>query len=126
MALLLQDLIPEETTFKLHKTGDKKYWICAFSLRVRVWIQQRYKLEEFEAVLKKSDTAKIAELVYFMLKDKSDFPTQDDFFDAIRTPMDNWEIHKAVLHSMGVSEPRAEELAKEISDPKAKSLNQNA
>jgi hypothetical protein len=123
---MLQDLVPEETSFKLHKTGNKQHAICAFSLRVRIWIQKKYSNEAFKEILEKQKTAEIAELVYFMLKDKTDFPTLDDFYDAIRTPVDTLEIFKCVLHSMGISDDRAAELAKESENPKAKAPSQIA
>lgn len=115
----LTDLKPKEAQFELSSMKDTKLTVCAFSLRVRIHIMNSGGLEQFYTLLKASNVPKICEVVFFMLKEKDIFENFDDFLQHILTPLDELAVVKALTYSMGVSEPKLEEIIEEQKRPKA-------
>ncbi len=51
-------------------------------------------------------------MVYFMLKDKTPYPTLDSFLDAVVTVQDQVAIIKALLQTIGLGEPEIDQISK--------------
>lgn len=108
----LEDLKPEEATFTLSEKPGVKLTLCKFSLRVQIWTHQHFGKERLEGIFTDRAIPEMAEIVYFMLKDKTEFPTLDAFMDGIVTQADRVSIISALMTSVGVSQPVIEKLAK--------------
>lgn len=124
----LMSLSPKEATLTL---DGKTVTLCRFSLRVRTWALEKYGGPKgFQDIFEGKKMAAIAELGFYMLKEKDVFPTQDDFFDAINTTKDQIDLIKALLTSIGIGEPEIKKLddqlaaeLKEKIDPNVQSPN---
>ncbi len=112
--LNLEDLQPQETSFELSTMPGQKFTLCRWSLRVRAWAFSKWKAAELDSILREQKVVQIAELAYFMLKDKTKFPALDDFLDAIVSPRDHLALITAFLGTIGLGEPAIEELRKEM------------
>lgn len=64
-------------------------------------------------------------MAYFMLRDRTAFPTHDDFMEAIVTTQDQINILKALLQAVGIGEPEIKKINDSLPkglepDPKSK------
>lgn len=129
--LSLDDLVPQETTFKLSTMPDKELGLRRWSLRARKWAIEKYGAAELQRIFQEKQVEKIAALAYFLLRDEDQklFKTEDDFLDAISTINDQIELIKAILRTIGIGEPQIEKinelekLAAGSADPNAQSPN---
>lgn len=113
--LNLNDFEPKEANFKLKSTGDKIYTLCAFSLRVRAWAEEQYSEKEMADIFTRQDVVKLAKIAWFMLKDKTVFNNSEiEFFDAIRTMRDGFNVMLAVFEAVGTAQPELDKLNAEI------------
>lgn len=53
----------------------------------------------------------IAEIAFFLLRDKSPFKDENDFLDKILTIQDQINLIKAVLQTVGIGEPEIEKIS---------------
>ncbi len=115
----LADLDPKETTFTLKACGDSPITLCHWSLRVRNWAVKKYTSEGLREIFEKTKIDEIAEMAFFMLKDKTQFEDIDDFLDKIASVQDQINVIKALLGAVGIGEPEF----KKIEDAQKKSQN---
>ena len=115
----INDLRPSESTFVL---SGKTYTLKAFTLAAQVWANDEFSTPEqpnglfnLSDKLQNLDPDAVAKSCYYLLKDKSDFPTLDKFLDALG---DHYTILKVLLqpfsNCLGVSQPTEDETAEEI------------
>lgn len=124
----LMDLVPRETTFTLSTLPDKPLTLCRWSLRVRAWASAKYTPEGLQNIFKTMKIEEIAEMAFFMLKEKDQFKSKDDFLDLIASMKDQFAVINALLGAVGIGEPEMKAVkeqlaksAKESPDPLAKS-----
>lgn len=142
--LSLADMIPPLVTFHFPSDPEKReHTLRPFNIEDREWAMQTFNGPEgLNAVFAKADMAAISRLTYHLLQDKSVFaPVEEDVYDpetgektgtqkvggyralmrAIRGVPDQLALQKALLKTIGVSEPIQAELEKELSDAEKKS-----
>ncbi len=118
-AIGINDLNPSESTVNL---AGKSYTLKPFSLFVQVWAHDEFATESepngltnLSHKLMELDAGAIAKTCYFLLKDKSDFPTCEKFINALG---DNYAVVKVLLEPLsrclGVSQPTSDDTANEI------------
>lgn len=105
MPLNLMDLVPKETEFTLSSDPAKKITLCRWSLRVRAWAIAKYTSQGLKEIFEQHKIDEIADMAFFMLKDKELFKSKDDFLDAIVTIQDQVDLIKALLGAVGIGEP---------------------
>lgn len=110
--LNLADLSPQEAVFNLSTSPGQPLTLCRWSLRIRTWAQTKYGSEGLKNIFEKHQLVEIADMVYFMLKDKTAYPTLDSFLDAVVTTQDQVNIIKALLQTIGFGEPEIEQVSK--------------
>jgi len=120
--LNLLDLVPRESTFTLAALPDKTFTLCKWSLRIRAWAKSKYTSEGLKNIFEKQQIEEIAEMAYFMLKEKDDFKSLDDFFDAICSVQDQVNVIMALLGAVGIGEPEIKAIddslrKKEVDEP---------
>lgn len=113
MKLDLNDLQPTEAQFELSTYPGKAHTLKKFSLAVQVWIEKRFGKENVDAIFSDQRVGDISEIIYFMLKDKIDFPSLEVFQESIVTQKDRVQIYDALFKSIGISQPILEKLSKE-------------
>lgn len=107
----LSDLNPTEAQFTLKTFPDKVFTLCRWSLRVRSWALRTYGGPEgLKQIFESRSIEKIAEMAYFMLKEKDQFPTQDDFFDNVCGPRDELALMTALMTTIGIGEPEIKKI----------------
>jgi hypothetical protein len=106
----LADLSPREATFELAAMPNQKLTLCKWSLRIRAWAQAKYTPQGLNEIFVKQKLTEIAEMAFFMLKEKSLFADQDAFFDAICTTKDQINLIMAMLETIGIGEPEIKKI----------------
>ena len=115
----INDLNPRASKFILM---GKSYELKKFSLAAQVWAHDEFKtteepngLNNLSEKLIELDGGAIAKTCYFLLKDKSDFPTEEKFIDSLG---DNHTALKILLKPfsdcLGVSQPTDDDTANEV------------
>ncbi len=119
----LADLVPKEATFTIGTGAEAKaLTLCRFSLRVRAWATSKYSSGGLKMIFERQQIVEIADIAWFMLKEKEKFPKgQDEFFDAILTVQDQINLIKALMFTIGIGEPEIAQL-----EGAAKALEQKA
>lgn len=112
--LNLADLVPTEAVFYLSDNPEKPITLCRWSLRVRSWATAKYTPEGLKEIFEKQKIEEIADMAFFMLKDKTQFPNKEAFLDAIVTITDQINIIKALLKTVGIGEPEVEKIIKSV------------
>lgn len=110
LPLNLADLSPQEATLELASLPGTKLTLCKWSLRVRVWAITKYGENGLKEILSKQMISEIADLAYFMLKEKNLFADQDAFLDAVCSVQDQINVIKALLKTIGIGEPEIEKI----------------
>lgn len=130
----LTDLFPETGTFKLKSTGDHEHRLRPVNLIDRAWITRTFgEGNVLQAMFEKSDFASITKLVFYLLEDKSPFPAGeiDDLgenfevvkrkvagperiMQAIVSPAEQIAVMKALLKTIGVSEPMLDAISQDL------------
>ena len=104
--LNLADLSPQEAVFTLSTKPGQTFTLCRWSLRIRVWASSKYTSQGLQEIFTKQMIEEIADMAWFMLKDKPAFNnSQDTFFDSIVNVQDNINVFKALLQTVGIGEP---------------------
>ncbi len=110
--LKIQDLVPKETTFQLSTAPGVTFTLCRWSLRVRAWALTKYTSEELKEIFENKNILHIADLAFFMLKEKELFNNDKDLFlDAVTTISDQVSLMGALLGAVGIGEPEVKKLS---------------
>jgi hypothetical protein len=124
----LEDLVPKETSFTLSTAPGKTFTLCRWSLRVRVWAKEKYGSDQLKTIFEELRIDEIADMTFFMLKDKEQFPGgKDEFLDLVTTTQDQINVVTALLGAVGIGEPEIKKIKDsmapkgETPDPKIKS-----
>ena len=115
----INDLNPRPSKFTLR---GKTYEMKKFSLSAQVWAHDEFATAEekngltnLSQKLVELDPSAIAKTCYFLLKDKNDFPCEENFIDALG---DHYSIVKILLEPfsrcLGVSQPTEDDTAGEV------------
>lgn len=115
----INDLNPRATKFTL---AGEVFEMKKFSLAAQVWAHDEFATTEEEnglTVLSQKlvelDSGAIAKISYYLLKDKTKFPTEESFLDALG---DHYNVIKILLapfsRCLGVSQPTEDETANEV------------
>lgn len=110
MTLTLNDLSPKKSVLEL---GGKKYVLKPFSLRAQNWAFEKYGPKAMKDLLSKQHLPTVADIAYFLMEDKTDFPTVDDFMEAVITQHDRVNLTMALLDVVGVSQPMVDKIVEE-------------
>lgn len=128
MPINIMDLKPVDAKFRL-STVEKELTIGRWSLRVRNWAIERFGHEEIKKIFEQQKISEIAEIAFFMLREKDLFPDSeemsghDKFLDAIVSPQDTLNVIKAVIGAVGIGEPELKKIGEALGDiPKAKGV----
>lgn len=111
MPLNLLDLVPKETEFELSTMPGVKITLCRWSLRVRAWALERHTPEGLQEIFSKQKINEIADMAFFMLKDKTQFKSKDEFLDAISSMQDQLNLIMALLGAVGIGEPEVKKIS---------------
>lgn len=123
MKLGFMDLVPQEASFKLESKPGKIFTLNKFSLKQQIWMHKRFETPERVAqIFRGLELGPIAEVVFHLLKDKSEFKDFDDFTDCISSPVDKLEVIKAMMATTGVSQPILDEIEKKELEKRAKEI----
>lgn len=115
----INDLNPRPSKFTLR---GKTYEMKKFSLAAQVWAHDEFATDEekngltvLSQKLVELDPSAIAKTCYYLLKDKTDFPTEESFIDALE---DHYTTVKVLLEPfsrcLGVSQPTEDDTAEEV------------
>lgn len=107
--LALEDLKPAESTFSLYEKSGKVYTLKKFTLADQIWAKRTFG-DRLGEIFEKVDLPGIAELAHHLLKDKTDFPDFLTFAENIVTQEDKIGLIKALLTTIGVSQPVIQKL----------------
>lgn len=111
MPLDLFDLVPVEATFSLSERPNEVFTLCKWSLRIRAWATQRYTAEGLKIIFETQQIGEIADLAFFMLKEKSAFKSKDEFLECVVTLKDQIDLTKALLTTVGIGEPEIKKIS---------------
>lgn len=112
MKLTLDDLQPTESTFSLSHLPGKVFTLKKFSLASRIWAKQRFG-DGLKDIFQDKKIAEICELAFFLMKDKTGFADFNAFAESVVTVADQIEIMRAMLATVGISQPVIEKLVNE-------------
>lgn len=113
MALKLEDLVPEEATFELSTKPGLTFTVRPYSLFDDVWLKREFgENAKIETILGENNHVIFAKIVYHLLKDTATVPTLDDFLKAIVSGKDRDNFIKALLKTIGFSQPILDDLEK--------------
>jgi hypothetical protein len=135
----LEDLIPATGEFKLEATGETVHTLRPITLQDQVWINDKFGgPEELKKILEGTKLKELCQLIYHQLVDKRHFPSVveeqiNDEGDSVTRKLTGPEmlassivskkeqlnVYKALLKTIGVSEPMLEDA---LGDSKKKDL----
>ena len=115
----VNDLNPRPSEFLL---GGKTYELKKFSLAAQVWAHDEFATPEekngltvLSQKLVELDPKAIAKSCYYLMKDKKDFPSEENFIDALG---DHYNVISILLEPfsrcLGVSQPTLDDTAEEV------------
>lgn len=119
-AIDLHDLKPRTAQFELSEFPNKKLNLEKFSLLVQIWADERFGKDAIKDIFENSKIRYVSEFVYFLLKEKEEFPTLESFQAQIATQQDRINIMKALFETIGISQPVLDKMEKEILEKKVK------
>lgn len=108
--------------------NGKVYEFEAFSLRARVWSYYEFQedgkpdgLKNLSERFAKMDILACGKVLYYLLKDKTDFPKEQDFVTAFSNSNNAHErLYKCLIEIFGISEVQLSEMEKEQAEKKEK------
>lgn len=105
--LNLDDLAPTNVDFELSKYPGVKFTLGAFTLRVQLWLTKRFGEAAVQSAITGVDLTVVSETAYHVLDaiSKAEFKTVEDFQEAIVSFKDRHNLKKALLETMGLSQP---------------------
>ncbi len=119
--MTLDDLNPQDTTLFLSTMPGIPIILERWSLYIRSWAMKRFTAQGLELILREQRVEEISELAFFMMKDKSIFKTHDDFMRAVVTIQDQLAVVTAMLGTIGIGEPKLEEIRTAMKKKEAES-----
>lgn len=119
MALKLEDLQPREATFSLSEHPDKPFVLKKLSLATQVWLRDRFGADKIKGIFENQSLPEISEIAFHLLKDKTVTPTLESLQEAVVTQADRIALIKALLQTVGISQPVLDKLNEEDSRPNA-------
>ena len=123
MGLEIQDLKPTEATIVVDKN---EFTLRPFDLSAQVWALNFFATEGktdgmkvlAERLKNNNDIDAILKVAWYLLKNKLYFGTYESFVKKIDRESHKWtrvmEIQKAIVYTMGISQPKLEEFEEEI------------
>ena len=114
LPLSLNDLNPTEAVFTLSTMPGTPLTLRPWSLYVRAWAQNKYTNAGLQTIFSKQMMVEIAEIAFFLLRDKSPFKDENDFLDKVLTIQDQINLIKAVLQTVGIGEPEIEKISQSL------------
>lgn len=100
MKMELDELLPKTTSIEL---SGKIYEMNPFTLSSQIWVERTFGtidksgLKHLEEAFRGLDCQAMAKLGYYLLKDKTDFPTLENFIDKFGN---EFNIIKILLPSL--------------------------
>jgi hypothetical protein len=113
MKLELSDLKPIDAKLVLSEKPGLVFTLGKITLRVRIWLKDRFEKDALAHIFSDQSLAELSEIAYYLLKEKTEFPTLESFQDAIVTQEDIQNLMKAVFETVGISEPLIDKIAAE-------------
>lgn len=110
LPLNINDLAPQEATFELSNLEGKKFTLGRWSLKTRAWAFDTYGPEKLKEIFEKQQILDLAAIAYYMLKEKDQFKSKDEFLDAVVTTQDILVVTKAILKTVGIGEPEIKKI----------------
>lgn len=121
--LNIADLVPKETTFVLSSFPEKAFTLCRWSLRIRAWATSKYTTEGLRNIFQYQKIEEIADMAFFMLKEKDHFGNSlDSFMENIVTLQDQIAIITALLGAVGIGEPEIEKINQSVKAEESKAV----
>lgn len=117
MELTLADLKPEESTFAL-SGAQGTVTLRRLSLAVNVWLEKHYTSEQLKDIFSNQKIGEMSRIVYYLVKDKTQFPTLKSFREAVITNEDRVAMMTAMIKSVGVAQPIIDKLMHEETEKK--------
>jgi len=123
MGLEFQDLKPVEATIVV---DNNEFTLRPFDLTAQAWALNFFATEEntngmailTQRLANNNDIEAILKVAWYLLKSKPHFGTYEKFVKKIDKEDHKWtrvmEIQKAIVYTMGVSQPKLEEFEEEI------------
>lgn len=115
--LTLDDLCPQESVFSLSDKPGKIFKLKKFTLRDQIWAKQTFG-PRIATIFEKQELDGIAEIAFHQLVEKGEFidpetkaPSFLVFAENIVTQKDKLDLLKALLATIGMSQPVIEKLA---------------
>lgn len=119
LPIAIHELKPVEATFVLEGL-EKPLTLCRWSLRIRAWANAKYTPKGLEKMFLEQDIEKIADMAWFMLKEKEVFNNEmDKFLDAISSVRDQVNLIKAMLLTLGIGEPEIKQISEKFPEEKS-------
>ncbi len=112
-ALSMDDLVPKEADLVLSSHPGKTFTLKKITLFEQLYIRRKYGEEMLGQIFTDLRVGEISEIAYYLLKDKADFPSIDDFQTAIVTSKDRVNLIAAMFETVGVSQPIIDKLNEE-------------
>ncbi len=108
--MTLDDLIPQETEITIN---GKKYLLAKYSMKAKRHFLSKYP--NFIDKLKEENNELIfSEIAYFLLKDKTDFPSFDSWEENVCSIKEQMDMVTAVMQCMGINKTPYTDKDKEI------------
>ena len=118
MSFELKDLKPRDADIVIN---NKKYDVKKFSMAAQIWCYYEFGNKEnknglhiLKEKLEDGDLHASAKVIYYLLKDKSDFVDIDDFIERAAKFKNLEAIYKTLCKVMGYSQPEIEKIEKEV------------
>lgn len=118
VALNLEDLVPQASSFSLDKFPGQAFKLGAYTLGVQIWVTNKYGKERWNDAVAKQDIEALAGLAYHVLdaEGRKTFPTFEDFLNSVVTYGDRRELMNGVLTTMGLSQPVLKKATAQLED----------
>jgi hypothetical protein len=121
MKLDLNDLQPKESKIVLSEKPGKTYTLKKFSLAAQIWLRDTYGPDKIKDIFENQRLGEIAEIAFYLMKDKSEFKTPIEFMECIVTQQDRINLIEALLETIGISQPIIDQLSKEYDEKNVES-----
>lgn len=113
----LTDLKPQKTRFVISGHRDKTgelipLYFKPFSLNAEIWMSDRWTPPAIHMIFEEVKMRELSELAHFLLEDKSDIRTVEEFREMVLGNDDKVELLRALMEAIGISRPLQEKIEK--------------